>query len=232
MRWGWLFGSVLVLAGGTARAAMPTPPIPPAYLHAPSQLGVSRPAAPPVVPGHPLLPLPPRPPGVTQPPAKPEAAKPVPQAGQTPSAKPAPAEAAKDTPPPHWESLRANEVYLRQGPGMQYPIRWVYHRRGLPVEVLRDFDVWRLVIDPAGERGWVHEATLMGTRTFMVTSNEVLMRADASDTARAVAKLEQGVTGKLRACPAGPWCRVSAGGYDGWVQRSAIFGVGPDEVVK
>lgn len=233
MRWRWLFGSMLVLAGGTARAAMPTPPpIPPAYLRAPSQLGVSPPTGPPVVRGHPLLPLPPRPPGVTEAPAKTAPAA-GPPAAQAPAAKDATAEAAKDAPhPPHWESLRANEVYLRQGPGMQYPIRWVYHRRGLPMEVLRDFDVWRLVIDPAGERGWVHEATLMGTRTFMVTAKEVLMRAAASDSAQAVAKLEEGVTGKLRACPAGPWCRVAAGGYDGWVPRNAIFGVGPDEVVK
>jgi SH3-like domain-containing protein len=215
-----------MFAAGAARAALPLPPSVP---HAASELGVSRPGGPPVVRGTPLLPLPPRPPGVTEPPAKPNAAKPGTDATAAPSA---PADAAKEDEAPHWESLRADVVNLRQGPGMQYPIRWVYRRRGLPVQVLRSFDVWRLVVDPAGERGWVHEATLMGSRGFMVTANDVLLRADPSDGARAVAKLEQGVTGRLRACPEGPWCRVSAGGYDGWVPRGAIFGVGPDEVVK
>lgn len=233
MRWGWLLGSMLVTGGGLVFAARAALPLPPPVPRASSQLGVSRPGGPPVVAGEKLLPLPPRPPGVTMPAAKAEAAKPAPasQPGPAP-AKPASADAAKSDDAPHWESLRADEVYLRQGPGMQYPIRWVYHRRGLPVEVLRDFDVWRLVVDPAGERGWVHEATLMGSRSFMVTAKDVLLRADPSDGARAVAKLEEGVTGRLRACPAGAWCRVSAGGYDGWVPRSAIFGVGPDEVVK
>ena len=147
-------------------------------------------------------------------------------------AKPMPVDAAKLPMVPYWESLRATKVYLRQGPGMQYPIRWVYQRRGLPVKVLRKFDVWRLVVDPAGDRGWIHEVLLSGVRGFMVTAKSVLLRARPSKGARAVAMLEHGVTGKLRACPAGDWCRVVAGGHDGWVPRSAIYGVDSNEVVK
>ncbi len=41
---------------------------------------------------------------------------------------------------------------------MRYPIEWVYKRRSLPVEILR-FDVWRLVQDPDGIKGWMHQAT-------------------------------------------------------------------------
>ncbi len=234
MRWGWLLGAGLVFAVGTARAALPPPPIPPAYLRTPSELGASHPGRLPVVRGQPLLPLPPRPPGVTMPPAPAPAAKASAPSPPATRAAPAPAHAAaaRDAPAPYWESLRATEVYLRQGPGLQYPIRWIYHRRGLPVKVLRKFDVWRLVVDPAGDRGWIHEVLLSGVRGFMVTAKSVLLRARPSDSARAVALLEEGVTGKLRACPAGAWCRVLAGGHDGWVPRSAIFGVDPNEVVK
>ena len=37
-------------------------------------------------------------------------------------------------------TLRANEVNLRAGPGEQFPIQWVYRRKGLPVEVIGKSD--------------------------------------------------------------------------------------------
>ncbi len=243
MRCGWLLGAFLVvLAAGVARAA--PPPIPPAFLHTPSALGVSHPGGPSPARQVGPLPLPPLPPPVTpalvtQAAARPIAEKPPPAApgaaatpAMPPTAKPAPVGAANLPMVPYWETLRANKVYLRQGPGLQYPIRWVYRRRGLPVKVLRKFDVWRLVVDPAGDRGWIHEVLLSGVRGFMVTAKSVLLRAQPSNGARAVAMLEHGVTGKLGACPEGNWCRVVAGGHDGWVPRSAIYGVDPNEVVK
>ena len=47
-------------------------------------------------------------------------------------------------------ALRSDEVNLRAGPGTRYPIDWVYKRRDQPVEILREFEVWRLVQDPDG----------------------------------------------------------------------------------
>ncbi|QDH25584.1 hypothetical protein D5366_10550 [Neokomagataea tanensis] len=71
-------------------------------------------------------------------------------------------------PLPRYAALRADKVYLRRGPGDRYPIDWVYHRRGLPVEIEREFDVWRLIEDSDGVKGWVHQATLYGSRTFVI----------------------------------------------------------------
>lgn len=71
-------------------------------------------------------------------------------------------------PLPRFASLRADRVYMRRGPGDRYPIDWVYHRRGLPVKIEREFGVWRLVEDPDGQKGWVHQVTLRGTRTFVI----------------------------------------------------------------
>jgi SH3-like domain-containing protein len=38
-------------------------------------------------------------------------------------------------------SLKSDRVYLRQGPGTDYPIAWVFQRAGLPVEVIREFEM-------------------------------------------------------------------------------------------
>ena len=45
------------------------------------------------------------------------------------------------------------------------------------------------------------------------------------------ARAEPGVIARLVECQ-GPWCRIEAGGYSGWVQRSEVWGVLPDETVQ
>lgn len=57
---------------------------------------------------------------------------------------------------------------MRAGPGRRFPILWVYHRRGMPMRIEREFDVWRLVEDPTGQKGWVQQATISGGRDFLI----------------------------------------------------------------
>ncbi len=134
-------------------------------------------------------------------------------------------------PAPRFESLRWDKVNLRAGPGDNYPIRWVLTRKGMPVEVIERFDVWRKIRDWQGSVGWVHERMLTGNRTVIVTGMERTLHADPSDTAKAVARAQPGVVGRLLSCR-GAWCRIEAQGIKGWVERRAIFGVTLDETVE
>src|SRR5690606_22976961 len=63
-------------------------------------------------------------------------------------------------PVPRFVSLGAQEVNMRSGPGTRYPIKWVYTRKGLPMRVEAEFDIWRKVRDRDGEVGWVHGSLL------------------------------------------------------------------------
>lgn len=136
-------------------------------------------------------------------------------------------------PLPRFAALRTDEVNLRTGPGMRYPIEWVYKRRYLPVEIEREFDVWRLVALPDGTRGWVNSATLIGRRTFDVGPREATLRAQPEHTAVAVAVLKPGVIGLIRSCAGGSaWCRVQVRDYGGYLRRDEIWGTLPNEVVK
>lgn len=133
---------------------------------------------------------------------------------------------------PRFAALRADEVNLRAGPGDRYPIEWLYKRRGMPVEIEREFEVWRLVTVPDGTKGWVHSATLMGRRDFIIRDKERTLRAGPADTARAVAVLKPGVVGRIRSCAAdAPWCKVQVGGYRGWLPRDAFWGALPNEAI-
>ena len=164
----------------------------------------------------------------------PAPAPPVPAAPEPP---PKPAEPAKGSvtglPLPRFASLKTDEVNLRSGPGVRYPIDWVYKRRDLPVQIQREFEAWRLVLDPDGVKGWVHQATLTGRRTFVITGGEQVVRTDPRDTADPVARLKPGVVGRLRSCEvAATWCQVQVADYHGWLKRTAFWGILPGEVIQ
>lgn len=136
-------------------------------------------------------------------------------------------------PLPRFVSLRADAVNMRVGPGDQYPILWIYHRVDLPVEVLREFDVWRLVIDSMGTKGWMHEATLSRQRGFVIngTAEETLYRRPSID-ARPRAMLMPGTVGTIQRCDTGSaWCRVRVDHMGGWLKRSAFWGTLPGETI-
>ncbi len=127
---------------------------------------------------------------------------------------------------PRFASLRSDDVNMRAGPGTRYRIDWVYKRRDLPVEIEREFDVWRWVRDADGIQGWVHQATLMGRRSFIVQKADATLRSDANDSASAVAILKPGVIGRIRSCAAASeWCDVQTGSYRGYLRRDAVLGL-------
>jgi SH3-like domain-containing protein len=177
-----------------------------------------------------------------KPPGKPPAVAPAPvpaPAAPPPAAEPpkqAEPETAKGSntglPLPRFAALRSDEVNLRAGPGTRYPIQWIYQRRELPVEILREFEVWRLVEDTEGIKGWVHQATLTGRRSFIVTGGDATLRRDPQDGGRPVAILKPGVIGHLRSCQASSeWCQVQTGDYRGYLKRSQFWGTLPGEAV-
>lgn len=191
-------------------------------------------------PAHPIKPPEGRQPHLPLPP-------PLPELNANPSATPSPTVPAppKPTKPgeeekpagtglplPRFAALRSDDVNLRAGPGTRYPIEWVYKRRDLPMEIEREFEVWRLVKDPDGIRGWVHQATLTGRRTFLVQGTDATLRTEPRDDATPVAILKVGVIGRIRSCDAGSdWCRVQVGDYRGFLKRPQFWGALPDEVI-
>ena len=131
-------------------------------------------------------------------------------------------------PLPRFVTLRAAEVNLRSGPGTRYPIDWVYRRAGMPVEIIDEFDTWRRIRDWQGTEGWVHQSMVQGRRGILVTGQRRTLKRRPEETAPGVAMLDAGVIGTLERCR-GSWCEVSAGGYSGWLEREAFYGLYPDE---
>jgi SH3-like domain-containing protein len=142
---------------------------------------------------------------------------------------PARAEDNKQLPVPRFVALDANLVNLRAGPGKEYPILWVYQRKGLPVEIIQEFDTWRRIRDREGTIGWVQANLLSGKRTVQIIDEERTLSSEPGG-GNPVAHVAPGVIGRLLKCE-GSACRLDIQGYKGWLPRSDFWGTYPDETI-
>lgn len=138
-------------------------------------------------------------------------------------------------PVPRFVTLKTAKVNVRRGPSNAHKVAWVFNRKGLPVEIIAEFDNWRRVRDSEGAEGWIYQSLLSGRRNVVVSpwkkNKTVPLLAKPAPRATAVALLSPGVIAGVESCT-GTWCRINAGGYRGWVAQSALWGVYPGEAVK
>jgi SH3-like domain-containing protein len=157
---------------------------------------------------------------------------------------PAKATAAQDVavgpsglPLPRFVSLKSGRVNSRIGPGVNYPVDWLYLKSGLPMEITQEFDTWRRVRDSDGSEGWINQSLLSGKRTGIAApwqrGKEAQIRLlDGPDRdARAIAVIEPGVVGKINQCN-GEWCEMNFAGHTGWISQSLVWGAYPGESIK
>lgn len=131
---------------------------------------------------------------------------------------------------PRFVSLKTDEGNARRGPALDQRIDWVFVREDMPLQITAEYDNWRRVEDREGEGGWIHYSLLSGTRTVIVDQDRLPLRTRPMENGPEVALLQQNVVAQLESCEA-DWCRISAGGYSGWAPKSALWGVGADEVL-
>jgi SH3-like domain-containing protein len=170
----------------------------------------------------------------------------APQAAAAPAAAPvAPAPAAKPaTPPrdpskgavtnlpiPRFVSLKGNEGNARRGPSLTHRIDWVFTTPGMPLRVTAEHENWRRVEDAEGLGGWVHYALLSGVRSAIISADLADFRMQPDPASAVRFQAERGVIGRLLAC-APDWCRMNVQGERGWVEKSALWGVIPGEILE
>ena len=119
--------------------------------------------------------------------------------------------------------LKNDEVNLRQGPSFEYPIKFVYKKKYLPLEVLDRSDAWRKVKDLEKNSGWIHVSQLSKKKTAInINSNELLYKKPKIYS-KPVAKLESGRLVLIKKCKK-EWCKIKTGNYSGWIFKNALWG--------
>ena len=126
-------------------------------------------------------------------------------------------------PVPRYVALKKSKTYGRTGPSRNHAIAWEYRRRGLPVIVVAETELWRKVRDYRGDESWVHKSMLTGERHVLVV-RETALRKKSREASEVVAVAQAKTVLKLETCE-DHYCRVqSRDGFEGWITRSAIWG--------
>ncbi len=132
-------------------------------------------------------------------------------------------------PLPRFVSLKGSEGNARRGPSLSHRIDWVFTHAGMPLKITAEFGHWRRVEDRDGAGGWVHYSLLSGVRSVIVVENMLELHSRPDPRASVVARAEAGAIAKLEDCTR-DWCEITADEADGWVEKTAIWGVFPEEI--
>ena len=112
-------------------------------------------------------------------------------------------------------SLKNNEVYVRVGPSKEYPIKFIYKKKYLPLEVLDKSETWRKIKDFENNSGWIHISQLSKKKSAINTKNNSVLYTKPTIYSEPIAKLETGRLVLIKKCKE-KWCKITSGGYSGW----------------
>jgi len=127
-------------------------------------------------------------------------------------------------PVPRYVTLKFDPVNARAGPGDDHRLLWVYHAKGLPLQVIAETADWRRVCDPDGSLSWVHKRSVDGRRAAMrLETTPLPLHAGPRDSAAVVAYLAPRAEAQLDKCQKG-WCRLAAGQTEGWAPQDQVWG--------
>ncbi len=132
---------------------------------------------------------------------------------------------------PRFVSLKSNEINLRVGPSINYPINIKYIKKNLPIEIIDEYDLWRKVKDHEDNTGWIKKGLLKGDRYVLtgIKNNEakIFNRPNGNE----VGIIKKNNILKLDICLE-DWCYISHEDINGWLSKDDIWGVYKDELYQ
>ena len=120
-------------------------------------------------------------------------------------------------------SLKKDKVYVRFGPGKNYPIKYIYNKKFLTIKVIDKKDNYRKIIDHKKNSGWIHQIMLRRLNSLIVLEEKIVFKKN-SKFSKPLAKLEKGRLVIIKKCKIN-WCRIETGNYIGWIDTKNVWGI-------
>ena len=120
-------------------------------------------------------------------------------------------------------SLKQDKVYVRYGPGKNYPIKYIYNKKFLPIKVIDKKDNFRRIIDHKKNSGWIHQIMLRKSNSLIVLEEKIVFKKN-SKFSEPLVKLEKGRLVIMKKCEAN-WCRIETENYSGWIDTKNVWGI-------
>ena len=120
-------------------------------------------------------------------------------------------------------SLKYNKVNVRYGPGLDYPIKFVYLKKNFPVEVIDKKENFRKILDYKNNSGWVHRSQLKKNNSIIVLEEKMLFNKSTKYSEPiAIIQIGRLLIVKKRVKN---WSKVSTGDFIGWVTNENLWGL-------
>ena len=119
-------------------------------------------------------------------------------------------------------SLKKSKVNVRYGPSFDSDVKYVYKKINLPIKQIDKKENFRRIIDLKNNSGWIHVSQLKKSNSVITTKDKVLFKKPTS-FAKPIALLKKGRLLILEKCD-DKWCLIETGGYQGWVDKSYLWG--------
>ena len=123
----------------------------------------------------------------------------------------------------YYLTLKYNKVNVRYGPGRDYPIKYVYKKKNLPLKVIDKKDNFRKIIDFKKNSGWIHTSQLKKNKSFILLEDQILFLKPTKHS-KPLFIIAKGRLLIVKKCKKN-WCRVKTENFLGWVKTNEIWGL-------
>ena len=118
--------------------------------------------------------------------------------------------------------LKNSKVNVRYGPSFDYPIKFIYKKKFLPVEIIDKKENFRRIIDHKNNSGWIHISQLQKVKSA-ITLNDINIFKKPSKFSKPVVKAKTGRLLLVKKCEKS-WRKIETGKYSGWVEVRNLWG--------
>ena len=118
--------------------------------------------------------------------------------------------------------LKNNTVNVRYGPSFEYPVKYIYKQKFLPLQVIDKKENFRKVIDHMKNSGWIHISQLKKSKSLIAISNKILFKKPTKYS-KPLAKIEKGRLLIVKKCEK-DWCNIETEKFSGWIDNTNIWG--------
>ncbi len=118
--------------------------------------------------------------------------------------------------------LKNNKVNVRYGPSFDYPIKYIYKKIKLPVQIIDKKENFRRIIDHKKNSGWIHISQLRKSKSLIVTSQKILFKKPTKYS-KPLARLDVGRLLLIKKCEKN-WCNIETEKFSGWIDKTNIWG--------
>ena len=119
-------------------------------------------------------------------------------------------------------SLKKNKVNVRYGPGFDFPVKYFYKKKNLPIKQIDQKDNFRRIIDHKKNSGWIHVSQLKKVNSVITTKDKILFKK-STIFSEPIAEIEKGRLLVIQKCE-DKWCKVRTQKFEGWIKKNNLWG--------